>query len=259
MSDRCLNFPCALDNGHDGTCQTHPRELRVLLGCESSGIEREACLAQGHDAYSCDLLPADDGSRRHFQKDVLACMRDDGPWDYIICHPTCTYLTNAGVRWLYADDDENPRCLKGAPRWAAMKAGADFFSDCVTYARKYARLGSAIENPVMHKHARMWCGEFSFSVQPWQFGDPAFKRICWWTDRLPALQPTRVLTPPKAGTQEHKQWSAVHRAPPGESRWKIRSKSFPGIAHAIATQWIGSIGYQNGVDAAAGGLTQRPL
>lgn len=235
----CLNFPCALERGHTGKCQSHPRDkLRVLFGCESSGVGRRAARAVGADAYSCDLLPADDGSEFHYQKDVLECMRNDGPWDVIICHPTCTYLTNAGVRWLYAPDDYTPGRLKGRPRWTAMKEGADFFTDCLTTARNCARIGSAIENPVMHKHARMWCGDFTFSLQPWEHGDEAFKRTCFWTDRLLSLKPTKVLTPPKAGTAEHKRWSAVHRAPPGDKRWKIRSQTFPGIARAIAEQWV---------------------
>lgn len=153
-------------------------------------------------------------------------------------HPTCTYLTNAGVHWLYKPDDENPKARKGQPRWDAMRRGAKFFNDC-REAAKLALIGSACENPVMHKHARALCGPMDFSFQPWEHGEEAFKRVCWWLDRLPPLTPTTVLTPPKPGTPEHRRWSAVHMASPGPDRWKERSKSFRGPARAMAQQWGG--------------------
>jgi hypothetical protein len=99
----------------------------------------------------------------------------------------------------------------------------------------------AVENPVMHKHARARIPGLCKpqTVQPWWFGDPAFKATGWYLRQLPPLEPTRKLTPPRPGTAEHKAWSAVHRAPPGPERWKFRSRSFPGMAEAAALQWGG--------------------
>lgn len=216
--------------------------MRVAIGCESSGVVREEFRRLGHEAYSCDLLPADDGSPHHFQGDVRVEIPRRGPWDIIILHPTCTFLTNAGVRWLYmegkrwrADGTEN---LKNAARWEGLAAGAAFFRECRALGRT-ARIGSCLENPVMHEYAmslaEAW--PFSQSYQPYEFGDKAFKRTCLWLDRLPPLVRTNVLERPAAGTPEHKAWSTVHLAPPGPDRWKARSKSFVGPARAMAEQW----------------------
>lgn len=211
--------------------------MRILIGCESSGVERRAFREAGHEAYSCDLLPADDRNPFHFQDDVLRVMREGGPWDVIVCHPPCTFLSNSGVRWLYAPDDPDPKKLKGSPRWAAMIEGAKFFNECRKTAASNARTGSALENPTMHAYAGAICGSPNFSFQPWQHGDRAFKRVCWWLDRLPPLVPTLVLSPPAQNTPEHRKWSAVHRAAPSDDRWKTRSLSFTGPAKAMAEQW----------------------
>jgi hypothetical protein len=144
-----------------------------------------------------------------------------GAFDLAICHPTCTRLTNAGVRWLHERN-----------LWTEMEAGAEFFNTFKGCAPRVA-----IENPVMHRYARALCGPFTQSVQPWQFGDPQFKRICLWLENLPPLVDTNRLTPPRPGTAEHKAWSKVHRAPPGPDRWRERSRFFPGVAAAMAEQW----------------------
>lgn len=209
------------------------RPLRVLIGCETSGVMRRAFAARGHDAWSCDLLPAEDGSNRHIRGDLRDYLGEG--WDLLaVMHPPCTRLCNSGVRWLH----EPPRGKTLAQMWAELDAGADFFAAC--WRAPIGRV--AIENPVMHKHARARLPADLPApqiVQPWWFGDPAFKATGLYLRALPQLEPTRRLTPPKPGTEAHKHWSAIHRASPGPDRWKIRSRTFDGLAAACAAQWGG--------------------
>lgn len=188
------------------------RKLRVLVACEYSGTVRDAFLAAGHDAMSCDLLPTESPGP-HYVGDVRDVLDDS--WDLLIAHPPCTYLTNSGVRWLH----ERPE------RWELMREGAEFFR--LLLDAPIPRV--AIENPVMHKYAGEIIGRpFSQSIQPWQFGHPETKRTCLWLRRLPPLVPTRVV---------HGREARVHRMPPGPDRWKERSRFYPGIARAMAEQW----------------------
>jgi hypothetical protein len=196
--------------------------VNVLVGCEFSGKVREAFRARGHNAWSCDILPAADGSPFHHQCDVLDIL--DAGWDLAVFHPPCTFLCNSGVRWL----KERPE------RWQQMADGVEFFNKL--WAAPIERI--AVENPVMHRYAKaLLASTMTQSVQPWQFGDKAFKRTGFWLRGLPKLTPTNVLVPPKKGTEEHKRWSKVHRASPGTNRWALRSETFPGIAQAMAEQW----------------------
>lgn len=199
--------------------------MRVLVACEYSGIVRDAFLALGHDAWSADLLPSegcDAYNSRHFTGDVFEFVRGVAPFDLLVGHPPCTRLTNAGVRWLAERD-----------LWDEMREGAEFFNRL----RSLPIRRKALENPVMHGHARALCGPHSQTFQPWHHGEKQFKRICLWLDELPALKHSNVLTPPKRGTDEHKAWSQVHRCPPGPMRAKLRSRFFPGVAAAMAAQW----------------------
>ena len=185
-----------------------------LIACEFSGRVRDAFLAQGIDAVSCDLLPTERPGP-HIQGDVIEQLRK--PWAGIIAHPPCTRLCNSGVRWLAERN-----------LWADMEEGAAFFLECLRGNAEYV----AVENPVMHKYARAIVGcRPSFTVQPWQFGDPAKKRTCFWTrgDMQP-LQPTSTMTAADAQAD-------CHLAPPGPDRWKIRSTTYPGLARAMASQW----------------------
>lgn len=187
--------------------------MRVLVACEFSGIVRDAFIAKGHHAMSCDLLPTERPGP-HYQGDVRDVLGND--WDLVIAHPPCDYLANCGVRW---------RVERGEYREIAE--AADFFNlfvDCAPFW--------AIENPVMarkHSHIR----KPDFSHQPWQFGDNVKKRVCWWTN-LPPLLPTSDLD---GSTAEAK----VHREPPGPERKKNRARFFPGMAAAMADQWGGLI------------------
>lgn len=205
--------------------------MRVLIACEFSGVVRRAFAALGHDAWSCDLLPAEDGSNRHIVGDVRDILADG--WDLLmVAHPPCTRLCNSGVRWLA----EPPPGRTREEMWAELDAGAALFSAC--WNAPIERV--AIENPVMHRHAKERIVGYrppAQTVQPWWFGEPFFKATGLYLRNLPALAATRRLTPPARGTDEHKAWSRVHRMSPGPLRGKERSRFFPGIAEAMATQW----------------------
>lgn len=201
--------------------------MRVLIGCEFSGIVRDAFIRQGHQAVSCDFRPTERPGP-HIQADVITVLNDG--WDMAVFHPTCTRLTNSGVRWLSVPP--NGRTL--VSMWKELFEGADFYK-----ALRNAPIPKiAIENPIMHCHAReLIQPKPRQTVQPWWFGDPFFKATGFELFGLPNLQPTNKLTPPPKGSDEHKEWSAIHRASPGPSREKERSRSFPGMAEAMAKQW----------------------
>lgn len=208
--------------------------MRVLVACERSGVVRRAFEALGHDAWSCDIEPADDGSNRHIRGDVRGHL-DDG-WDLLaVMHPPCTVLCNSGVKHLYIDGrKENGR---NPARWAALEEAAEFYCS-LRDAHQIPR--RAVENPVMHRYAieATRRGDVQF-VQPWWFGDPYFKATGLELIGLPKLVATNRLTPPKPGTDEHKAWSKVHRESPGPDRARRRSQTFPGLAAAMAMQWGG--------------------
>lgn len=205
--------------------------MKILIGCETSGVMRRAFADRGHDVWSCDLLPSEDGSNRHIRCDIRDILSDG--WDLLaVMHPPCTRLCNSGVRWL----SQPPRGRSLADMWAELDAGADLFAAC--WKAPIDRV--AVENPVMHKHAKARMPADLPKpqiVQPWWFGEPFFKATGFYLRGLPQLRATNRLTPPKAGTDAHKAWSAVHRASPGPDRWKLRSRTFAGVADACADQW----------------------
>jgi hypothetical protein len=206
-----------------------------LIACEESGTIRDAMLARGIDAVSCDLDPTSSPGP-HIQGDVLEQLGKR--WAGIIAHPVCTFLTNAGAKHLYVnqrrynpDGTENPLDMS---RLINVHKAAWFYRQI----REANAPRIAIENPVMHRIARTLLGKPKRQVvQPWWFGDEMFKGIGWELIGLPPLTPTNKLTPPKPGTDEHKRWSWVHRMPPGPDRTRLRSKTPPGMAAAIADQW----------------------
>lgn len=201
-------------------------DMRVLVACESSGTVREAFRRRGHEAWSADLLPADDGSPYHRQGDATAILGEG--WDLLVAHPPCTYLTNAGVRWLYGRDGS-----RNEPRWRDMEDGARLF--LAFWNAPVPRI--CVENPVMHRHAKAIVGDgFSQTVQPYQFGHREVKRTCLWLRGLPCLTPTHDL---KAETMAlpYRERAKVHYMSPGADRWKARSKTYQGIADAMAEQW----------------------
>jgi hypothetical protein len=186
--------------------------MRVLIACEYSGRVREAFRALGHDAISCDLLPAEDGGK-HIEGDVRNLMYLRG-WDLMIAHPPCTRLCNSGVRWL------SERNL-----WHELDDAAAFFRELLE--APIPRI--AVENPVPHKYAVERIGRsYDFTTQPYEHGDPYTKRTAFWLKNLPPLAPSN----PVVGREP-----AVHRASPGPDRWRERSRTYPGLARAIAEQW----------------------
>jgi hypothetical protein len=205
--------------------------MKVLIGCETSGAMRRAFDTLGWDAWSCDLLPADDATNKHITGDIRDHL--DGGWDLLfVAHPPCTRLCNSGVRWL-----SSPPPGKTLDQMHdELIQGAALFSACWNAPIDHI----AVENPVMHKHAKALLPSSlprPQIVQPWWFGEQAFKATGFYLHNLPPLTPTNKLTPPPKDTDAHKNWSWVHRASPGPDRWKLRSKTFDGIARACAEQW----------------------
>lgn len=206
--------------------------MKVLIGCEQSGVVRDAFLELGHDAWSCDLLPSETPSNRHIQGDIRDVMMMDD-WDLLaVMHPPCTRLCNSGVHWLH----KAPPNKTLEDMWRELDEGAELFSD--VWNVEHIKM-VAVENPVMHKYAKERIRNFkphSQSIQPWQFGhdesgpDNEKKRTCLWLRNLPNLLPTGTLDGSTAR-------DSVHKAAPGPDRWKERSRFFPGIAKAMANQW----------------------
>lgn len=235
--------------------------MNVLIACEFSGVVRDAFLARGHNAFSCDLLPSESGHPekfRHYQSNAKDLLFDSFRWDLLVAHPPCTFLTNAGARWLYMDGKGTERDPK---RWDDMLAAVEFFRSMLNSG--IPRI--AVENPIMHRYARDLIGiPKTQTIQPWQFGHAETKATCLWLRNLPALVPTDIIAPDfdkfprrvqvSRETGEVKQGRGsgfatrvigggggyeprVHRASPGPDRWKERSRTLTGIANAMADQW----------------------
>jgi hypothetical protein len=197
--------------------------MKVLVACEFSGIVREAFKAKGHDAWSCDLLPTEIPGQ-HIQGDVLEIL-DDG-WDMMIAHPPCTYLCVPGAHYLHTQKD----------RWERMIWAELFFYKLLN--QQIPKI--AIENPVPHHYADL--PKYNQIIQPWMFGEPFSKRTCLWLKNLPLLKPTNIIEDhgdrytrtikqqAKYGKSSNSKWYAKSNA-------KTRSKTFPGIANAMADQW----------------------
>jgi len=205
--------------------------MKVLLACEESQAVTIEFRKLGHEAYSCDLQPCSGGHPEwHLQCDVRQVLQMQ--WDLMIAHPVCTRLTNSGVRWLHVPP--NGKTLE--EMWQELQEGAKFYN----LLRDAPIEKKCIENPIMHKYARalIKLGNRQ-TVQPWWFGDKTFKATGLELIGLPDLIPTNKLTPPQKGTEEHKEWSWIHRLPPSKDRAKLRSKTQAGLAKAMAEQWGG--------------------
>jgi len=181
--------------------------MRVLVGCEYSGRVRQAFRDRGHDAWSCDLLPSEDDSEFHIQGDVSKLL--DQGWDLAIFHPPCTHLAVSGARWFRHKQAEQAEAL-------------DFVR--LLLAAPIKRI--ALENPVSIISSRI--RKPDQVIQPYMFGDPYTKTTCLWLKGLAKLVPTDIVE-----GREQKCW----REPPGPDRWKNRSRTYPGIASAMADQW----------------------
>lgn len=196
--------------------------MKILIACEYSGRVRLAFEALGHDVLSCDFEPAEDGAKNHYRGDVRDVLNDG--WDMMIGHPPCTYLANSGVHWLHKDSE----------RWAKLDDGAAFFKELLDAPIPK----KAIENPIMHMYAKERIGGVKQSqvIQPWMFGQMEQKATCLWLHGLPPLEPTNnvkaeMMLLPK------RERERLHYLPPSPTRWKERSRTYPGIALAMANQW----------------------
>lgn len=202
---------------------------RVLVACEFSGTVRDAFIALGVDAMSCDLLPTDRPGPHH-QGDVRDVLGDG--WDLMIAHPPCTYLTNSANGSLYRETSPSG-ALVGPDRWKALIEGAVFFRDLLD--ADVPRV--AVENPVMNGYAAKIVGRrHNQLVQPFMFGHLESKGAALWLRNLPLLRPTHDRRD-EAMALPAKERDRAHWRPPGADRWKWRSITYPGIAQAMAEQW----------------------
>lgn len=182
--------------------------MRVLVACEFSGIVRDAFIARGHDAISCDLLPSE-APGPHHQGNIRPFLRGRYDFDLLIAHPPCTYLAVSGARWF-------------KERMPEQRAALDF----VRWLMDCGVPRIAIENPISVISSKI--RKPDQIVQPWMFGHGETKATCLWLKNLPKLTPTNIVD----GRQ-----ARVHYASPGPDRWKERSRTLVGMANAMAEQW----------------------
>lgn len=206
--------------------------MKILVACEESQAVTIELRKLGHEAYSCDIIPCSGGHPEwHLQVDALELLKMR--WDMIIAFPPCTYLTVTGNRWFNVDKYGERAIQRGKDR----EFGKQFF---MMFAN--ANCGKiAIENPVGIMSSE-WRKPNQL-INPWQFGDPYEKKTCLWLKGLPKLQPTKIVDiPPRKQFDSGKSmpvWYAEAWHLPKEERAKLRSKTFPGIARAMAEQWAG--------------------
>lgn len=184
--------------------------MNVLVACEFSGVVRRAFRDLGHEAWSCDLEPAEDGSPYHWRGDVRHML--GGGWDLLIAFPPCTHLAVSGARWWSKKD---PELQRSALEFVRSLLGAPI--ERVALENPVGAISTQIRKPDQIIH-------------PWQFGHGESKATCLWLKGLPRLVPSNVVS----GRSPR-----VHRESPGPDRWKRRSRTYPGIARAMADQWGG--------------------
>jgi len=180
--------------------------MKVLIACEYSGTVRDAFIKAGHDAMSCDLLPTDVAGPHH-QGDVTDILNHG--WDLMICHPPCTHLAVSGARWFKEKQKEQAEALE----FVELLLNAPIHQIC-------------LENPVSIISSRI--RKPDQIIQPWQYGHGETKATCLWLKNLPLLKPTNIVEGREA---------RIHKMPPSPNRWKERSRTFEGIADAMAAQW----------------------
>lgn len=219
--------------------------MRVLVACETSGTVRDAFRARGVAAWSCDILPADPGTNSlyHIEGDLREVFEyGNAGWDLLIAHPPCTYLTSS-AEWCYRDV-QTKRCTPGVLYGAARRAAREEALDFVRWIMDLPVPRICIENPVGAIGTRIRPADQY--IQPWHFGDDASKRTGLWLKGLPTLKidpaaecPGRlVLHRGKCVERWANQTdSGQNRLAPSANRWQLRSKTYPGIANAMAEQW----------------------
>jgi site-specific DNA-cytosine methylase len=180
--------------------------MKILIACEFSGIVREAFKTKGHDVWSCDLLPTEIPGQ-HIQGDVLEILNDG--WDMMIAHPPCTYLAVSGARWFKDKVVEQRKAL------AFVRLLLDAPIERIALENPVSIISTKIKKPNQY-------------IQPWEHGHGETKKTGLWLKNLPLLKPSNIVN----GRE-----SRIHKLPPTKDRWKIRSRTFPGIATAMADQW----------------------
>ena len=183
--------------------------MKILVACEYSGRVRQAFRERGHDAWSCDLLPSEDGSPFHAQRDVASLLKEWRHWDLMIAHPPCTHLAVSGARWWKDKQQEQAKALE------FVRLLMDAPIERIAIENPISKISTAIRKPDQ-------------IIQPWQFGHGETKATCLWLKNLPPLVPTNIVDGREA---------RVHRMSPGPDRWKERSRTYQGIADAMANQW----------------------
>jgi hypothetical protein len=186
--------------------------MRILVGCEESQIITEAFIAKGHDAMSCDLHFPGAKSLPHYRGDVRDLFNEN--FDLFIVHPPCTRLANSGVRWLHERN-----------LWHELELATEFFLQCLN--APFPRV--CVENPIMHRYARELINKkYSQIIQPWQYGHGEQKATCLWLRNLARLEPTNIVS-----GREQRIW----KMPGSKNQAILRSRSYEGIARAMASQW----------------------
>ena len=207
------------------------QELVILVACEYSGAVRDAFRELGHSAWSCDLLETDSKPHLHIQGDAIEAVKagrptDGKPWDILIAFPPCTYLCSSGMHWTRRGK-RDPQLTEDALAFVAALLGAD-----VPHI--------ALENPVGCISTRI--RKPDCIIHPWQHGHPESKTTCLWLKNLPAIVPTKILQKPESGYWENQCANgSQNKLPPSKDRWKLRSKTYTGIAAAMASQWSESV------------------
>ena len=215
------------------------RTMKVLVACEYSGVVRDEFIKKGHEATSCDILPSDSDLGEHYQGDVKDILYKD--WDLMIAHPPCTYLTVTGNRWFYHPEDKDLPIEKRRPhpkhpnRRELQKEALDFVKLLLNAPIKKI----ALENPVGVISTKITKPQQI--IQPFMFGHVESKKTCLWLKNLPLLEPTNVVHQEQrvvysSGKTMPKWYADLWSLPPKE-REKARSKTFLGIAKAMADQW----------------------
>lgn len=192
--------------------------MKILIGCEYSGAVRDAFISLGHDAMSCDFLPTESPGP-HYQGNVFDIIGNG--WDIGIFHPPCTYMASSGLHWNKKDPTRQKKT-----------------EESLEFVRMLLGCGIrhiALENPIGCISTRI--RKPNQIIQPWQFGHPESKATCLWLENLPPLVPTNVLSKPIGGRWENQTPSGQNNLGPSKDRWKIRSRTYKGIADAMARQW----------------------
>lgn len=181
--------------------------MKVLVACEFSGIVRDAFRKLGHDAWSCDLLDCERDPTYHIKGDVVPILKQN--WDLMIAHPPCTHLAVSGARWWFVKKEQQARAIE------FVKLLMDSPVDKIALENPIGILSTVVRKPDQ-------------IIQPWEFGHGETKATCLWLKNLPKLIPTNIVEGREA---------RIHKMPPSATRWKDRSRTYTGIAEAMAMQW----------------------